>query len=85
MVGQRSPAKPAKNVMERLCCDLKNASAILKHVSVEPCAVFAKDDQDAREVKDWISANKSDAPITHYFGNLRFSIAFPRYLLSLVR
>ena len=35
-----------------------------QHVSVEPCAVFAKDDQEAREVKGSVSANKSDAPIT---------------------
>ncbi len=63
-----SPAKPTKTVMQRLCrdlwdCRIFHASAIHKHVSVEPCAVFAKDDQEAREVKDWISANKSDAPI----------------------
>ena len=41
-----------------------HASAIHKHVSVEPCAVFAKDDQEAREVKGRISAKQSDAPIT---------------------
>ena len=68
-VGQSSPAKPAKNVMERLCrdcwdCRIFHASAIHKHVSVEPCAVFAKNDQEAREVKGRISAKQSDAPIT---------------------
>lgn len=62
LVGQSSPAKPAKNVMERLCrdlwdCRIFHASAIHKHVSVEPCAVFAKDDQEAREVKGRIQQN----------------------------
>ena len=47
--------------MERLCrdlwdCRIFHATAIQKHVSVEPCAVFAKDDREAREVKDRISA-----------------------------
>ena len=47
MVGQSSPAKPTKNVTQRLCrdlwdCRIFHASAIHKHVSVEPCAVFAK-------------------------------------------
>ena len=62
LVGQSSPAKPAKNAMERLCrirwdCLMFHASAIHKHVSVEPCAVFAKDDQEAREVKGRIQQN----------------------------
>ena len=68
MVRQSSPAKPAKNVMERLCrdlwgCRIFHASAIHKHVSVEPCAVFAKDDQEAREVKGRIQQNNLMLPL----------------------
>ena len=53
--------------MERLCrdwWDCRIASARHKHVSVEPCAVFAKDDREVREVQDRMSAKKSDVPIT---------------------